>query len=408
MKILLITHLLPYPPRGGCSLRNFNLLREASERHEIHLLTFYQKAHLDKQSDLQRNIDETRKYCEVLEVFEIPTDGRPFAWYSLLGLNLFSAKPYSAWKFRSRKMADAIRKYSTTNSYDLVEIGTIALAGYRKLVPDIPSLMVHHNIESELLLRRATTLGNPFARAYMAYQGRKLQRYEEIACEKFDFHTTVSDRDGELLRNMKPGVNVETVPNGVDTEYFMPGNEPVGGNSLVFVGGMGWYPNLDAMLYFTRDIWHLIEAEKPDISMKLIGKQPSREIAEFSSRNPRFNAVGFIDDVRPHISRAAVYVVPIRVGGGTRLKILDAMAMGKAIVSTTIGCEGIDVTDGKDIVIADTPEEIALSTIELLRDRNRREELGKNARETAVNLYSWKKIYPRLESVYQRLAGMRK
>lgn len=372
------------------------------------MLTFYQKAHLDKHSDLQQSIDEMKKYCNVLEVFEIPTDGHTFAWYSLLGLNLFSAKPYSAWKFRSGRMADAIRKYTATNRYDILEIATIALAGYRELAPEIPSLMVHQNIESELLLRRAKTLDNPFARAYMAYQGRKLRRYEEIACEKFDFHTTVSDRDGDLLKSMKPGINIETVSNGVDTEYFIPGNEPVDDHSLVFVGGMGWYPNLNAMLYLTRNIWRLIETEIPDVSMTHVGKQSSKEILEFCSRNPRFNAVGFVDDVRPHISRAAVYVVPIRVGGGTRLKILDAMAMGKAIVSTTIGCEGIDVTDGKDIVIADTPEEIASNTIELLRDRSRRDELGKNARETAVNLYSWKKVYPRLESIYQRLAGMRK
>jgi sugar transferase (PEP-CTERM/EpsH1 system associated) len=408
MRILLITHLMPYPPRGGCTLRNFNLIRECAKNHEIHLLTFYQKAHLDNPENLKSNIGEMKKYCRVVKVHEIPTDGRRFAWYALLLFNLLSPKPYSVWKFYSKAMVRTVREYTAKHSFDLVEIGTIALADYSKLVPNLPRLMVHHNIESELLLRRSRKLKGPIARAYVALQGHKLRRFEKKACACFDHHTTVSERDRQVLLAMHPETRITVVPNGVDTDYFKPIEVPVDKNSLIFVGGMSWYPNLDAMNHLIRNIWHLMAEKVPDISMNLIGRMPSKEILEFSRKNRSFRALGFVDDVRPHIAKAAVYVVPIRVGGGTRLKILDAMAMGKAIVSTTIGCEGIDVRDGTDIIIADGPEDFADKTVELLRNPELREGLGRNARKTAENLYSWRRIAPRLEQVYEQLVATRK
>jgi glycosyltransferase involved in cell wall biosynthesis len=208
-----------------------------------------------------------------------------------------------------------------------------------------------------------------------------------------------------MLLKIHSDINARIVPNGVDTEFFKPLDEPTEENSLVFVGGMTWYPNLDAMQYFTREIWHLIKAEVPDLTMNLIGRKPQQNILEFAEQEPGFRPLGFQDDVRPHVHKSAVYVVPIRVGGGTRLKILDAMAMGKAIVSTSIGCEGIDVTDGVDIVIADSARDFATKTIQLLRDRTMRDEIGRNARKKAIERYSWTTIYPELDYVYREVAG---
>lgn len=402
---------MPYPPSGGCSLRNFNLIKEASRHHEIHLLTFFQKAHFQNPSDykgeLNRSIEEMKKYCRHVEVFEIPTDGRAVAWYSLLLFNLLSKTPYSSWKFHSRELVDAVRRSASEQSFDLVEIGTIGLAKYRELVPKLPSLLVHHNIESELLLRRSKSASNPLSRAYLAHQGHKLRRFEQKACEDFDYHTTVSEHDAASLRDIRRDVPVQVVPNGVDTDYFVPGNEPVTENSLIFIGGMTWYPNLDAMNFFTHDVWHLIKSKIPDLTMTMIGRNPTRNIKAFMRKESGFKSPGFVADVRAHLRKAAVYVVPIRVGGGTRLKILDAMAMGKAIVSTSIGCEGIDVTDGVDIVIADTADDIAAKTVELLGNREMREEIGRNAKQKAVDVYSWKKVYPKLDRVYSELAAMR-
>ncbi|MFH1893015.1 MAG: glycosyltransferase family 4 protein, partial [Candidatus Zixiibacteriota bacterium] len=267
--------------------------------------------------------------------------------------------------------------------------------------------LVHRNIESELLFRRSKNAPNPLSSAYLAHQGRKLRRFEQQACENFDYHTTVSEHDKKTLESIHCDIRVQVVPNGVDADYFVPGSESVTANSLIFVGGMSWYPNLDAMNYFTSDIWHLIKSKIPDLTMAMIGRNPPRNITEFAKKETGFKCLGFVEDVRSHISGAAVYVVPLRIGGGTRLKILDAMAMGKAIVSTTIGCEGIDVTHGTDIIIADSAEDIASRTVELLSNRQMREEIGRNARQKALDLYSWKKVYPKLDHTYSELSEMR-
>lgn len=398
---------MPYPPSGGCTIRNFNLIRECAKNHEIHLLTFYQKAHKASSENLQNSIEEMKKYCKVVKAFEIPTDRSKLSWYTLLFFNLFSETPYSAWRFHSKAMVSAINSHAAKHSFDLVEIGTIALANLAKLVPDLPKLLVHHNIESELLLRRADNVGGP-AGAYIRLQGRKLRRFEEQACRYFDHHTTVSERDRQTLLKMCSSTEATVVPNGVDTEYFMPTGDPIDDNSLVFVGGMTWYPNLDAMTYLVDEIWHLIKKRVPGVTMNAIGRNPSEKMIEFGKANPEFRVLGFVDDVRPTIAGSAVYIVPIRVGGGTRLKILDAMAMGKAIVSTTIGCEGIGVTHGKDIMIADNPNDLAERTVQLLNDRDLRAELGHNARQTAEKVYSWEIIAPKLERVYEQVAAKRK
>jgi glycosyltransferase involved in cell wall biosynthesis len=179
---------------------------------------------------------------------------------------------------------------------------------------------------------------------------------------------------------------------------------PIEKNSLVFVGGMSWLPNLDAMVYFKDEIWPLLKTKLPDIKIAIAGEKPTKELADFSKRDPMFQVKGFVDDVRPFIAEAAVYVVPIRIGGGTRLKILDAMAMGKAIVSMSIGCEGIEADDGKDIIVADEPEDFANKIMALLTDEQRRQSIERNARENAINKYAWGKIGPHLEDVYYKLA----
>jgi glycosyltransferase involved in cell wall biosynthesis len=261
---------------------------------------------------------------------------------------------------------------------------------------------VHQNIESELLYRRSRYVRNPLAKAYLALQARKLRRFERKASRIVDHHATVSERDRETLLRISPGSKVTVVPNGVDPEYFKKTIDAVESNRLIYVGGMTWFPNYDAMLYFIDHIWPLIKKEVPDAKLTHIGRQTSNEFARKAESDPALRFLGFVDDIRPEMSRSAVYIVPLRIGGGTRLKILDAMSMGKAIVSTSIGCEGIDVTDGHDILIADTPAEFAAKTVELMRNPHLRDTLSKNARETVIKKYAWNVIASELEEAYRR------
>lgn len=402
MKILLITHLLPYPPTGGCSLRNFNLIKECSKNNDLYLITFYRKIHLKGDTSLEKAIDKMKEYCKEVHVFEIPSERSKLLWYILLIFNSFTPTPYSAWIYKSSKMIRFVKQFVNNNKIDVIELGEIGLFNYAGLFPDLPKVLVHHNIESQLLFRRSKAEKNILAKLYLFIQAVKLKRFEFRACKDIEYHTTVSANDMNTLKAINPNVKVEVVSNGVDVDYFRPDNIKVEDNSLIFIGGMSWLPNYDAMIYFKDQIWPLLKKEIPDIKITIIGKNPAKDLIDFSHSDKMFQVTGFVDDIRTHMSKAAVYIVPIRIGGGTRLKILDAMSSGKAIVSMSIGCEGIDIKDRFDIYIADKPEDFANDVIELLRDKNKRELLGKNARETATNKYSWGKISPILESVYQK------
>lgn len=401
MKILLISHILPYPPKGGCPQRNYNLLKECSKTNEIHMLAFYRKSHQANSSKLQDATSAMKQYCKKIEVFKIPADHNRVLWYLLLFFNLFSPLPYSVWLYSSRRMKKAMIRYLDTNSYDIVEIGEIGLANYAKLAPEIPKILIHHNVESQLLFRRKKFVSNWLAKGYLWLQSLKLRRFERSAGKLFDFQTTVSEGDKKTLLKICPQARIAIIPNGVDTDYFMATNDKMESNSLIYVGGMTWFPNYDATMYFIREILPLIRAEIPDIQLHCIGRQVDKKFCEIASDDDSVNIHGFVDDVRPLITRASAFIVPLRIGGGTRLKIVDALSMGKAIVSTSIGCEGLRVTNGKNIIIADSPEDFAGKTVELLRDPRLQNSLMSDARKTALEIYSWKIIAPMLIKVYQ-------
>lgn len=389
-------------------MRNYNIVKELSRKNAVHLVTFTQRNRHPSRERIELSRDVLSNYCEEITIVDVPTDDCVVKWYSLLALNLFSAQPYSAWRFRSSRMVQAIEDQLNRHAFDIVHVDTIALAGYIKHLRELPAVLNHQNVESALLLRRAATEKNLATKAYIALQGQKLRRSEKLALGRYDGNISVSELDSQELLTLNPAATLHVVPNGTDTEFFKPLIGEKEDSSLVFAGSMAWYPNRDAMILFCRKIWPLIKTELPGITMNLIGSHPPAEVIKLGLQDGRFKVLGFVDDVRPYIARAAVYVVPIRVGGGTRLKILDAMAMGKAIVSHPIGAEGLDVTDGTDIIIAEEPEAFARRVIELVQDESRRNTLGHNARETAVEKYSWSMIIPRLEDFYREVSNRKR
>ena len=401
MKILLISHILPYPPKGGCPQRNYNLLKECATTNEIHMLAFYRKSHQASPAKIQEAIDALKQHCKKIEVFRIPADHNKILWYLLLFFNLFFPMPYSVWLYSSSKMKAAIKRCLDSGSYDIMEIGEIGLANYARLAPEIPKILIHHNIESQLLYRRMKFVSNWLAKSYLWLQSVKLRRFERIAGRLFDIHTTVSEDDRKTLLKICPQARIAVIPNGVDTDYFMATKDKMEPNSLIYVGGMTWFPNYDATMYFIREILPLIKTEIPDILLHCVGRQVDNKFYEMARHEVSLKIHGFVDDVRPLITMASSFIVPLRIGGGTRLKIVDALSMGKAIVSTSIGCEGLRVTNGKDILIADSPEDFARKTVDLLRDPRLQNDLMSIARKTALESYSWKVIAPTLIKVYQ-------
>jgi sugar transferase (PEP-CTERM/EpsH1 system associated) len=408
MNVLWISHNVPYPPQMGVLLRNYNLLKQLSRIADVYLVALCQRDILPVRVDLAEARRELEKFCRHVEIVPLPSDASRLRWYGLVLGSVITAHPYSVNWVKCRQLQSTIRELVRRVRFEVAHFDTIGLAEYRDDVGDVPRVLNHHNIESQLMDRRRGVARNALERFYFAMEARKLRRYETEHCGAFDLNITVSELDKTLLSMMVPGSRIEVISNGVDTAYFTPGEEEIVSGNLVFVGGMNWYPNRDAILYFCREIWPLLGQEVPGASFTVVGGAPPRELLDLARRDPRVLVAGFVEDVRPYLRQAEVYVCPMRDGGGTRLKILDALAMGKAIVSTTIGCEGIDIQPSKNVLLADTPRDFVDRVKTVLADPQLRHRLGDEGRRLAETSYSWAIIGQRLNDLYRDLGRRRK
>ena len=270
-----------------------------------------------------------------------------------------------------------------------------------------PPLIVFDDINAEYLLQRRAfeaDIRQPsrwMGALYSFIQWRKLQHYQQDVCRRLDRIVVVSEADAKALQGLLPSLPFTVVPNGVDVQYFQPGDpKDESDTTLVFTGKMDFRPNVDAALWFAKEVLPLIQVEIPDAMVKVVGRNPHPRLQALQ-QTPNVMLTGYVDDVRPYIREAAVYVVPLRVGGGTRLKILEAMSMAKAIVSTSLGSEGIEVGHGRELVIADDPASFSRAVIDLMRDGEQRRRLGLAARSLAQSKHDWQRIAPLLERVYE-------
>ncbi|MGQ9626893.1 MAG: glycosyltransferase [Anaerolineae bacterium] len=404
-KILLLTPQLPYPPHQGTTIRNYNLVADLAEHHEIHLLSF-----ADFRGELEEN-HPLRRYCKSVEL--VPAPERTM--FQRFMATFFSTLPDMALRLSSPEFYARLAAVLMREKFDIIQIEGIEMARYglwlrspegRKLLGRRTLLVFDdHNAEYVLQQRAFETDARRPRRwagaLYSLVQWRKLRRYEREICRQADRVVAVSEADRVALLRLVPDIEVAVIPNGVDLEYYHPGFlSPISvSNSLVFTGKMDFRPNVDAMLWFCEEVLPRVRAEVPDVHFYIVGQKPHSHLRHLLS-DPAVTITGYVDDVRPYIARASIYVVPLRIGGGTRLKVLEAMAMGKAIVSTRLGCEGFEITDGREALLADSPEDFARRVVELLADPARREELGWAAHRFAEERYDWRAIVPRFEQVY--------
>jgi glycosyltransferase involved in cell wall biosynthesis len=318
----------------------------------------------------------------------------------MLFLNLFSSLPFVAQKYDAPLMRQKIREIIKKEHIDLVHVDLLPLAVYFNEFEHLLKILVNHNVESIRLYRWFRTEPNPVKKAYLGIQWLKLRSFERSAMNKFDGCVVVSEIDKELLLKMGVKSKLFVVPNGTNTKFFKPNNGKVVENSVLWIGHMDVHTNKDAVLYFWKEIYPILKKKYPEVKMTFVGTAPPKEIAEAAQKDRQVKVTGFVDDIRPYIDEAAVMVVPIRIGSGTRLKILDAMAMGKAIVSTSVGCEGLNVNDGKNILVADNAENFVEKTVDLLKNPKKRINLGENALLLAKS-YDWALIKKRQEAAYR-------
>jgi glycosyltransferase involved in cell wall biosynthesis len=279
---------------------------------------------------------------------------------------------------------------------DSIDLGLFvpSTKGFRKVLN-------HHNCESAMALRRAQREPNRLKKAFLALQARELRRMEKSICADFDNNLVVSDEDANQLRAIQPRAHFSVVENGVDVNYFQPAQEQEEANTLAFTGLLDWYPNVSGIRFFVREIWPLVKSRFADARLYLAGKNPAEEVLACAHADANIVVIPNPDDMRPILGRAAVCICPLLEGGGTRLKILDALAMGKPMVTTTIGCEGLRVTHGENILVADTPREFADSLAQLFENQGLRRKIGAAGRALVEREYSWDKIREQLEQAYR-------
>jgi sugar transferase (PEP-CTERM/EpsH1 system associated) len=397
MNMLWLAHAIPYPPKAGFLLRSYNLLKELARHQTVDLIAFVQEQWVTTLFDnYAAGIEESRRalgeFCRNVTFLPIDNLRRPGGKHITALQALASGSSYSASWLHSSAAREAIARQMAASAYDLVHFDTIGLAPYRDLVQRAPATLMHHNIESHMMLRRADNATHRLARLYFQHEGRLLRKLEQRTASQFSRHITCSDLDSERLKELMPQVDAVAIPNGVDCEFFTSKGGATRPNSLIFVGTMNWYPNVDAMMFFLREIWPGLQQRIPSVTLDIAGSNPPESVVQLAQSLSNVKVHGYVPDVRPMIDSAAVFVCPIRDGGGTKLKILDAFAMKKCVVAHPIACEGIDATDGRDVVFASEPQEFIARIVELLNDDARRARIGAAARELVERQYSFRAI----------------
>ncbi|MEX0604298.1 MAG: glycosyltransferase family 4 protein [Marinobacter sp.] len=398
MKLLWLSHLIPYPPKGGVLQRTYNMLREVSKYHEVTLVAFNQAGFLsaslpDQADPLEFAKQELLTSVESIHVLTIPEDTIFGGRYLTALKALVCGRSYNMEWLRSAEARETIVNLLAEKSFDVVHIDTVSLCVYFDLFEGLPIALNHHNFESAMLESRAKTEQSLIKSLYYSYEASRLLKSEIQHCRKSHLNVTCSDDDAEAMKATIGGGEFLSVPNGVDISYFFPNRSfMVSEKSLVIVGGLSWYPNREAVEYFIREIWPLIKARIPGMSVDIIGRGPTQEMLKLAESDELFRVHGFVDDVRDYLWRARFYLCPIRTGGGTKLKILDALASGCCIIADSFACKGIDVQNGVHVMYAQTPESYVGAILKLLDHPEEEARLREAGPELIRDRYSYSGI----------------
>ncbi len=403
-RLLFLCQTLPYPPDGGVWIRTYHVMRLLAEAFDITALCFERAATAGAGAvDATGVRDGLGRFASV-EVFPIPqrhSRGR------FLYDHLRSAarrRVYTTYVYDSRAFHRRLREVVESQAFDLVHVDSLDLARYLPDCRGVPVVCVHHDIESALLRRRAGVEQSAWRRAYFGYQAERMEDVERRWCGRVAMNVTVSERDRDRVAALAPGARVTVVPNGVDTTEFCPAD--AAGEGVAFVGGTNPFPNLDALEFVSRDVLPRLRARRPQLPITWIGRASPEQQRDYAAQYG-IELTGYLEDVRPKLRAAACHIVPMRVGGGTRLKILNSWAMGKPVVSTALGCEGLAAIDGDNLLVRDDPAAFAGAIAQVLDDAALRRRLGAAGRATAEQLYSWDAIGVSMREAYLAVASQR-
>ncbi|MBI4477557.1 MAG: glycosyltransferase [Acidobacteria bacterium] len=378
-----------WPPTSGGRIRSLQILSELSRRHEVMLVTTHES---DADRDgLARAVPRCNRIISLPHV--VAKKGTP-AFTRALCRSWLSRDPVDLWRWRVPGLREQVQAIVSADGLDLCVADFLVAAvnmpfGHARAT--CASILFEHNVEYLIWKRLARIDQNPVRRALLEIEWRKLRARETQACRRADLTIAVSEEDRRQLQKLAPAARITSVPTGVDSAYFQPDGFRESPARVVFTGSMDWHPNDDGVRYFIDAILPRIRAEVPDVSFAVVGRQPGASLRALAERAGVI-VTGRVADVRPFIGEASVYVVPIRAGGGTRLKILEALAMEKAVVSTTVGAEGLPLVPGRHFLSADDPQQFAQSVVSLLRSPGERRRLGEEGRHLVERHHSWARV----------------
>ncbi len=397
MNVLLLTQVLPYPPDSGPKVKTWNVIKYLALHHNVTLVSFVR-------GNQDAEIEHLRKYCQEVHTVEMERgllkDG------AALAQSLVRSEPWIITRDRREAMFDLVRDLSARGSFDVIHADQLNMAQYAVVATHGRLVIDEHNALWMLYQRMANTMSQGPRKWLLERDWRMMKKYEGKICRTFDAVLTVSDVDKQALKEVAGEMKASyVIPIAVDTDEVSQVKRSCDANRIVHVGTMFWPPNIDGIIWFTREVLPLIHAVQPEIGFDIIGAKPPNEILQLAEADPRIRVTGYVEDVNPYLENAGVLIVPLRAGGGMRVKILNALSQALPMVSTTIGCEGIAVEDGTHLLVADAPEKFAEAVLKLLANHEMGENLGMNGRTLIRERYDYRQVCTQLEAAYRNGSG---
>ncbi len=391
MKVLLLTQVLPYPPDSGPKVKTWNVIKYLTRHHDVTLVSFVR-------GDRSAQVEHLRQYCQVHTV-PMKRGAARDAWH--MGRSLLAGQPFLMARDDRAAMRQVIDRLAADQRFDIVHADQLNMAQYATRVTGAFKVLDAHNALWMLYRRLWKTMRPGLKKLFLGRDWQLLRAYEGRVCREFDAVVAVSDEDRLALQEAAgEPLDITVIPIAVDTDEVNLVERNHAANHILHIGTMYWPPNVDGIRWFVQEIYPLIRQQRPDVVLDLVGSRPPQKLVALNNGETGVNVTGYVPDPLPYLKRACLMIVPLRSGGGMRVKILNALAQGIPVVSTALGAEGIDVTAGENILLADAPADFAAACVRLLDDAPLGQHLARNGRRLIEEQYDYRKACRPLDDVY--------
>ena len=399
LKILFLSNRSPLPIVDGHTRRTFNILKGLSENNRVYFLSLFETpVEIDT-----KNIKQLESFCHRVEFYPSPSKRVSIPMMTRLIRSLFSREPYTIWRHYSKSFFKRVEKVIQKESFDIIHCDILPIVYTIKNQANVFKSVTDHDVSYLKCLRIAAESPNYLLKIFCYLEAFKLKKLESQIFNKVELGIVVSEVDKKILHQICPDGRLIVIENGVNVEDFKPGSEAPEPNSLLWIGGFNHHSNKQGIYWFLDNVYPIIKRKTPRVKLYLIGGGVTDKLECYAASDSSIKILGYVDNPVPYFQRAMVFIAPILSGSGTKLKLLEAMAAGKAIVTTRIGCEGIEGINKKHFMISDTPNQFAENVIKIINNNSYWEYLGKNARRLVLKKYDWRIITQKINLLYKNI-----